>query len=285
MAGDTVHNLAEHLTVIVGDRSPETAPEHLTRVGHYIVERFADTGLSPIKEKVTLGGFESFNVLAEVEGKDSTAPAILIGAHYDSVPHSPGADDNASAVAALLEIARGLRQSPPAGPVTLVAFTLEECGFVGSDVLARRLRREQRALGGMLSLEMLGYTDRRPGSQQYPPGVDPAQYPDAGDFIAVVGNEASMPLVQAVVAGMKGAELELGVERLVVPGKGELVPDVRRSDHVPFWEEGFRAVMITDTANFRNPHYHEPTDTLDTLDMEFLGQTTRALTEFLRTGI
>lgn len=281
----TVNHLLEHLKAIVGDRSPFTAPEHLERVGRYIVEQFVDLGLQPVKETVTLDGFESFNVLAGVEGRNSGAPPVLIGAHYDSVPDCPGADDNASAVAALLEIGRCLVENPPAGPVTLVAFALEEYGFVGSDALVQRMRLENRSLGGMISLEMLGYTDRRPGSQQYPPLVDPSRYPDTGDFIAVVGNEPSVRLAQSVVAGMKGAEPGLGVESLVVPGEGDLIPDVRRSDHVPFWQAGYPAVMVTDTANFRNPHYHQPTDTLDTLDLEFLGQVTRGLAGFLQTGV
>ncbi len=211
-------------------------------------------------------------------------PLILVGAHYDSVPNSPGADDNASAVSALLEIGRCLKKNPPAGPVMLVAFALEEYGFLGSQVVARRVRKENRSLGGMLSLEMLGYTDRNPGAQRYPSLVDPAQYPDAGDFIAVVGNAHSAGLVQSVVAGMKWSQPALGVESLIVPGNGEAIPDVRRSDHVPFWEAGYPAVMVTDTANFRNPHYHQPTDTLDTLDLEFLADVTRALAGFLQAG-
>ena len=274
-----VRELENHLAALAGDRSPYTAPDRMEQAGYYIQEALERFGLAPQTVPVLSDGLTSFNIEARLGGQDAAAPALLVGAHYDTVPGCPGADDNASAVAALLTAARVLAESPPRRPVHLVAFALEEYGFLGSEVTARQL--DPAACRGMISLEMLGYTDRRPGSQHYPAPVDAAGYPDTGDFIAVVGNEASAGLVASLVSGMKQSVPELGVESLVVPGQGEALPDVRRSDHVPFWERGIPAVMLTDTAQFRNPHYHQPSDTLDTLDLPFLAQVTEALIGYL----
>ncbi|QPJ61999.1 MAG: M20/M25/M40 family metallo-hydrolase [Candidatus Nitronauta litoralis] len=275
-------NLKEHLDAIVGERNPFTTPEKMDAVGQYIVDRFEEWELHPKILPVLFDDLESFNVQAKLPGKNPESPVILIGAHYDSVPDSPGADDNASAVAALLEIARMLSENPPAGPVILMGFALEEYGFVGSQYWADDAVKNNNKPDGMIALEMLGYTDKRLGAQKYPPGVDSGQYPDTGDFIAVVGNTDSMELVTSLTKGMKRTRPELGIETLVVPGKGEVIRDVRRSDHVPFWEAGIPAVMVTDTADFRNPHYHKATDTLDTLDLDFLTDVTLALAGFFQ---
>jgi Zn-dependent M28 family amino/carboxypeptidase len=128
---------------------------------------------------------------------------------------------------------------------------------------------------------MLGFIDTTPGSQSYPPYVDASQYPDTGDFIAVVGNEPSAGLAQALAQALSAADT-LKVETLVVPGQGENFTDVRLSDHSPFWDAGIPAVMVTDTAFFRNPHYHQPSDTLETLDMEFIRDNAHAVAGFLK---
>ncbi len=266
----------------MGERNPFTTPEKMDAVGHYIADQFDEWGLSPVTLPVLFDELESFNVQAKLPGENPESPVILIGAHYDSVPDCPGADDNASAVAALLEIARQLSVHPPTGPVILAGFALEEYGFVGSQFWADSAVKNDDLPAGMIALEMLGYTDKRPGVQKYPPGVSASQYPDTGDFIAVVGNTDSIELVKSLTTGMKHSAPNLGVETLVVPGNGELIQDVRRSDHVPFWTAGIPAVMVTDTADFRNPNYHKPTDTLDTLDLDFLTEVTMALTGFFQ---
>ena len=135
----------------------------------------------------------------------------------------------------------------------------------------------------MISLEMLGYKTSAPQSQTYPPYVDTEKYPDSGDFIAVVGNQVSAQLTQSLAEGMKQHVPSLKVETLVVPGTGENFSEVRLSDHAPFWDAGIPAVMVTDTAFFRNPHYHKPSDTLETLDMEFIRENAEAVAETLKT--
>ena len=134
----------------------------------------------------------------------------------------------------------------------------------------------------MISLEMLGFKITESGSQSYPPYVDPSQYPDTGDFTAVVANEPSAGLANALMKGMKNAAPSLKVETLVVPGQGENFAEVRLSDHSPFWDAGIPAVMVTDTAFFRNPNYHQPSDTLDTLDLKFIRDNAQAVAGFLK---
>ena len=196
-------------------------------------------------------------------------PPLLIGAHYDTVVGSPGADDNASALAVLLEAADRLRHLVVARPVWLVAFCLEEQGLLGSRAFISGLKQTGQLLDGAIVLECVGYASRDAGSQRTPPGV-PIAIPTVGNFLGIVGNEASRDLVASVERNARRVAPTTPTLALVVPARGESLPDVRRSDHAAFWDEGYRAVMLTDTADFRNPHYHQPSDTLDTLDLDFL---------------
>ena len=199
---------------------------------------------------------------------DGLAP-ILIGAHYDTVVDSPGADDNASALVVLLEVAYRLKRTALRCPVWLVAFCLEEQGLLGSAAFARRLKKAKQSIGGAIILECVGYVSDREGSQQSPPGI-PIAVPSIGNFLAIIGNDESHGLIAAIERSAARSVPELKTVGLAVPGRGELLPDVRRSDHAAFWDEGFPAVMLTDTANFRNPHYHQSSDTIDTLDVTFM---------------
>jgi Zn-dependent M28 family amino/carboxypeptidase len=205
---------------------------------------------------------------------------VLIAAHYDSIPESPGADDNASAVAALLELSRLIRPRLATGSrrqarLQLVAYDLEESGMIGSYLHSRELRLANQPFRGMISLEMLAYADSRPGSQGLPDHLKHL-YPDVGNFIGVVGNDSSLDLLRVVVEAFKKVP-RLPVEALAVPANGESLPPVRLSDHSPFWDNGFPALMVTDTSFFRNPHYHKATDTPDTLDYLFLAKVTEGV--------
>jgi len=254
-------------------RPPETAEHerarayvgaHLRQAG-FTVEEHRDSKTPPV-----------INLLTAPLPDRADLPLLVIGAHYDSTPTTPGADDNASAVAALLELAAWihprLHGDGLACRLQLAAYDMEEYGLLGSYAHAWRLRQAGAALRGMVSLEMLGYTDRRPGSQGLPPHLAKF-YPDVGDFIGVCGNEASRGLLGAFTRALKGVE-GLPVEFIAVPGRGELLPETRLSDHSSFWDAGFPALMITDTSFFRNPHYHQPTDTPETLDYPFLANVT-----------
>ncbi|MFN0196458.1 MAG: M28 family peptidase, partial [Planctomycetaceae bacterium] len=202
-------------------------------------------------------------------------PRVCVGAHLDSVTHSPGADDNGSAVAALLEIARVLPTCWPDDAVCdleLIFFDLEESGMLGGAEHARLMSEEKIPLVGMISLEMLGYCDHHPGSQTILPGLE-GVYPTTGNFIGVVGNSRSLAFRQTFCAGLTQAE-GLPVEWLDVPGNGEVFPPTRLSDHSPFWDRNYPALMVTDTSFLRNPHYHTANDTWETLDYNFLQQVT-----------
>ena len=210
------------------------------------------------------GADAGVNLILRLPGQRPELAPVLVAAHYDGPLGSPGADDNASGVAALLELARRWAQTPPKRPVWLVAFDQEEWGMVGSAALARELKSSGQRLHLMLSLEMLGYTAEE---QNYPLEAMKALYGSRGDFIALVANTGAAALLPGLSRGM-GAHVKTKV--LPVPFKGRQLPDVRLSDHSPFWDEGYNAVMVTDTSFMRNPHYHRPSDTIETLDLAFL---------------
>jgi hypothetical protein len=213
------------------------------------------------------------------KGIKKRLPPIVIGAHYDTVPGSPGADDNATGVAVLLELARDIASGPLKYPVQLVAFDMEEYGYLGSSHHAAKYKQQQKSIRLMISLEMLGYCNHNPNSQSYPPGLKDF-YPNSGNFIALIG---TLPTVPDLIK-LSGKIRKSGqpCEWLPVPNRGLIVPDTRRSDHVPFWDNGYPAIMVTDTANMRNPHYHRGSDRIETLDLDFLAGVCQGLVEAIR---
>lgn len=277
--------ITQHLRALVGERNHQTSLSQLRRAGDYVRGQFERLGLPVQQEAVAYESTETFNLLARKEGSDPEAGVFILGAHYDTVVGSPGADDNASAVAALLETARCLKDISLKKSLLFAGFTNEEYGFIGSTHYLEQAMRRKEQIIGMISLEMLGCRRRNPGSQLYPPYVDQTRYPDTGDFIAVVGNEPSQQLTLSLAETMKATVPELPVEILVVPGRGDQFTEVRLSDHSPFWDNGYEAVMVTDTAFFRNPHYHQASDALDTLDIDFIRDITTALAGFLETHL
>jgi hypothetical protein len=235
----------------------------LLAVRSMLLERLR--ALGPVEEQHFREGSDAgVNLIVKIPGQRMDLDPILVAAHYDGPLGSPGADDNASAVAALLELGRRWKEKPPQRPVWLVAFDQEEWGMVGSGVLARQLREQRQKLHLMVSLEMLGYTSE---TQSYPLEAMRAVYGDRGDFIALVGNMGASPLLLSLGEGMNR---HVTTKVLPVPFKGRMLPDVRLSDHSPFWDAGYNALMVTDTSFMRNPHYHKATDTVDTLDLPFL---------------
>ena len=267
------NSILRHLQSLVGERHPHSAPHALTHAAEYLAARLAEYGWATSGQPFRALGKSYFNILGVKwppgrPAKDGPAP-LLIGAHYDTVVGSPGADDNASGLAVLLEAADRLRHLVVARPVWLAAFCLEEHGLLGSRAFISGLKQTVQPVDGAIVLECVGYASRDAGSQRTPPGV-PISLPSIGNFLGIVGNEASRDLLAAVERNARRVAPNTPTIALAVPGRGESLPDVRRSDHAAFWDEGYRAVMLTDTANFRNPHYHQPSDTLDTLDLDFL---------------
>ena len=273
--------ITRHLESLVRERHPETSSRALRKAAHYLTMQCAKSGWATGGQLVSAWGKVYRNVVAtkypEGAGEGEELPPLLIGAHYDTVSGSPGADDNASGLVVLLEVASALRARSFLRPVWLVAFCLEEQDRLGSQAFASRLKAERRELAGAIILECVGFARSEASTQQIPPGV-PIAVPTQGDFLAIVGNEASRALVTQLEQEAKQYVNQLKPLSLVVPGRGEAMPDTRRSDHASFWDAGYPAVVLTDTANFRNPNYHRATDTIDTLNLEFLSKVAAMVT-------
>jgi len=272
-----------HLRALIAERHPITSPAALRCAEDYLAGQFAalglDLSLHPFK---ALGGTYRNVIGTRRPQKGDNPPSayglspLIIAAHYDTVSGSPGADDNASALAVMLDTARRLQDVRLARDVRFVAFCLEEEDLLGSLAFASSLRAADQEIIGAIVLECVGYARSERGTQRIPPGV-PVAVPTVGDFLAIVGNAVSVGLVAAFEGAAKEQVPELKTVSLTVPGNGELLPDTRRSDHAAFWHYGYPAVMLTDTADFRNPHYHKPTDTLDTLNLEFMERVAAAV--------
>ena len=261
--------LSRNLQTIIGERSPFGNRRHLATVGNFIEAEFESYGIAVERDFFPWRGEIFHNVIARFPGSASDR-CIIVGAHFDSVIDTPGADDNASGVAVLLETARLLSHAHLNSQVLMCAFNLDELNMIGSTAFASKLKAAGANVEGMISLEMIGYTDLRPGSQKLPVGLS-RFYPDRGDFIGIIGNWKSKSLLQKLSSAMREVP-DLPVETLSVPGNGWMIPAVRLSDHAPFWDLGYPAVMVTDTSFYRNPHYHAPTDTIETLNIEFMAK-------------
>lgn len=258
-----------HIERIVGPRDPFDGHAGMEAAADSIAETLRGFGLHLEEERFRCDGRWYRNLIASRPGSFRDGQ-VLVVAHYDTVRNSPGADDNASGVAGLIEVAGALAHHRFKHDLVFVAFALEEYGNPGSLHYAEQAKACGATIAGVFDLEMIGYTGP---TQTAPPGV---QIPSAGDFIGVVGNQRSEGLVSLFKETAAMVVPSLPVQALVVEGNGENRSLVRQSDHAPFWDAGYPAVMITDTAFLRNPHYHLPTDTLDTLDLSFLQQVAAA---------
>lgn len=255
----------EDLHRLARERHPDS-PAPLRETADYLHARFAALGLTVSRRPFSALGGTYENVVAGLACPNSEIPPLIVAAHYDTVAGSPGADDNASALAVLLDVANRLRIRRLRRPVQFIAFCLEEENLLGSRTYAAELTDAGRAIGGAIVLECVGYASEAEASQRVPPGV-PIAVPTTGNFLAVIGNQRSRELTGSIAHSMQA---HLPIVPLIVPGNGDLLPDTRRSDHVAFWEHGIPAVMLTDTADFRNPHYHRATDTVETLNLSFM---------------
>ncbi len=267
-----------HFRHIVGERTPVTSHQHLADVGHYIRKTFQGLGYQVELDLFPFNGETFQNIIARKKGGKSD-DRIIIGAHFDSVPGSPGADDNASGVVSMLELARILADRQWNHTIEFVGFNLEEWYMIGSTAYAEKLKKEKVKVRGMISLEMVGYVTNQPRSQKMPPGFG-LFYPQVGNFIGLVGNFRSWKLLRMFKTRMKEIK-NLPVESLLIPFNGALLPPVRWSDHSPFWDVGYPALLITDTSFYRNPHYHGPTDTTETLNLDFMQKVTQGISQAL----
>jgi aminopeptidase YwaD len=262
-----IENLKGHVQNIHFDRNPFDGYPKLEQAAQYIEREFLKSGWEVKEDRFQWEGRSYKNIVAEKKGETFPDRILILGAHYDTVPDSPGADDNASAIAVLLEVARNIQTVPLECTVRLIAFSLEEYNFIGSTHYVESLKKGEEKILGMISLEMVGFTGER---QDYPPYLNPKYYPNVGDFIAIIGNEGSKGLLEKVCQSFKTHIPQLPLEFLIVPGNGEGMEEVRLSDHSTFWDQGFPALMVTDTSFLRNPNYHLASDIMETLNFEFM---------------
>jgi hypothetical protein len=268
-AGPTVspERLEAHVRMLSETLVPRDAdhPENLDKVASYIRDRFIEAG-GGVEDQAFPAYHATYrNVIARF-GPDSPE-RVVIGAHYDAFGPLPAADDNASGVAGLLELGRLLGERPPPGRVDLVAYTLEEPPafsgpFMGSAVHAASLKKAGVRVRAMVSLEMIGCYSEARESQQFPNLLLKLLYPSRGDFVAVVGRLGDVRLVRSVKSAMAGGS-PLPVRSINAPA---IIPGIDLSDHMNYWSQGYPAVMVTDTAMFRNDHYHTAEDRPETLD-------------------
>ena len=266
--------LEEHLRSLIGPRDPYLGKAKHQLAQQYIREELGRWG--EVKEQRFLSqGQEYSNWSLMIAGDRPQLAPILVGAHYDTVPGSLGADDNTSGLAVLLVLAELFAQTQPRRSIHFVAFDLEEYGLVGSKTCAQAWKAQGRPLHLMLSLEMLGYFSQERRSQNYPLPALSRIYPDTGNFIALIGNATTIPKMMSLKRQLKksGAPCQW----LPVVDKGNALPATRRSDHAPFWDEGYSALLVTDTADLRNPHYHKASDRIETLNIEMMASITQGL--------
>jgi hypothetical protein len=273
-------NLRGHIEALDCPCDPVTQLEKVTQARDYIHAYLHSLGYAVTDQPVGNGPlYENRNVVASHIGTDPNPEQVIVIAHYDTIPSSPGADDNGSGVAVLLELARLIRPYDFARSVTFAAVTLEETGLGGSKALLSFAQENEWEISGVLVLDGIAYGGE--DVVQYSPNRLTTPLPKIGDFLVVIGNRNSEFLVQDFTKSVEQSTLPLPILPMIVPGNGEDLPDSRRSDHSVFWDAGYPAILLTDTGNYRNPHYHAESDMIDTLNLAFAVQVGRAVGVFL----
>jgi Zn-dependent M28 family amino/carboxypeptidase len=272
-------NLTKHIAYLAGEIGERNVIAYgpLEKSAQYIEDDFKRLGYEVKSQEYVVQMRKVRNLIAEIPGGPRAKEIVVLGAHYDTVYDCPGADDNTSGVAALLELARLLKGSHPARTVRFVAFVNEEPPWfqtedMGSLVYAEQAHNLKENIVAAISLETIGMYSDAEGSQQYPAGFR-SRYPSKGNFIAFIGDLDSRALVRDAILSFR-ASTKFPSEGSAVPAA---IPGVGWSDHWSFWQEGYPAIMVTDTAPFRNPNYHQPTDKPETLDYDRMARVVHGL--------
>ena len=263
---DELKQDVQHLAGDIGERNLSHYPQ-LNAAADFIEKSFIEAGLHPRRDSYEVRGLPLHNIEIEIRG--ASPEVVLVGAHYDSVFGAPGANDNGSGVAALLALARRFAGKQTHHTLRFVAFVNEEPPYfqtpqMGSFVYAGRCKARGDRIAAMISLETIGYFSDAPRSQTYPVATLGAFYPKVGNFIGIVGNVRSRSLVRRAIAQFR-SDGKIPAEGAALPA---FIAGVGWSDQWSFWQHGYPGIMITDTALFRYPHYHEATDTPDKLDYD-----------------
>jgi len=266
----------------IGERHLRGRYPQLVAAAEFLEGTLRTAGYQPRRQEFEVDSETVWNIEVERTGLARPEEIIIVGAHYDTIPGSPGANDNGSAVVANLALARGLADVELARTLRFVFFVNEESPYHMTPAMgALRYAQACAAAGeevvGMLALETIGCYLDEPESQRYPLAVLGWLYPRRGNFLAAVGNVASRRWLHETVRGLRKADFP--VEGMAAP---RWLKDIFRSDHAAFWQCGYPAAMITDTANFRYPHYHTPEDTTDKINFDALARVVTALNECLK---
>ena len=276
--------LQRHVSALAHDIGVRSDQQYanVQRAAAYIERTLTGLGYQVLSQEYTIGDRTYRNLEATLRGTNRPQEVVILGAHYDSAREAPGADDNASGVAGVLSLARVFAAERQTRSVRFVFFPNEEPpSFPTADMGSRHYATDARArndqITAMLSIESIGYFDTEKGSQRYPFPLNLA-YPDIGDFIGFVSNLRSRPLLRRAIAAFR-AHAILPTQGAAAPA---WVPGVWWSDHWSFWREGYPAIMITDTAPYRNPFYHTPEDTADKLDYDRMARVVHGLTHVVR---
>jgi len=284
--------LLENLLWIEGVRHYQAAPGHLNVVRDSLENIFLRHGLQTERQPFPFSNTQGFNIVGRKPGMKNEGVTYIVCGHYDGVPGSPAADDNGSAVTGVLEILRILSPYQFEHSLIFIGFDLEEHGLVGSIRYVQHDLKPYDDIQGVLNFEMIGYYDEAPNTQSLPAGFDmlfPLQTQaiqadsSRGNFLTVVGNTNSNPLITSFMNAASQYVPDLKTISLETPGNGQMTPDLRRSDHAPFWDAGKKALMLTDGADTRNPYYHTPGDSIGTLNFTFMEQNVKATLATLAT--
>lgn len=282
----SVETLQTDLETIVGVRHFNAGAEHLQATKDFIEGRFVNDGLQFSIQDFEFGNYTAQNLIGRLAGTTDETKTFIIDGHYDTVANSPGADDNGTAVAGVLEAARILSQYHFKKNIKFVAFDLEELGLLGANEFVNNGGIDDfETIEGVINFEMIGYYDEAPNTQSIPFGFDllfgeaTAELnaaDNAGIFLINVGNTTSTTLLEKLDTCASIYVPELQVVSLNVPGNGEIAQDLRRSDHAVFWDAGMSALMLTDGADTRNPYYHTPNDDISTINFDFMANIVKA---------
>ncbi len=274
-----LHDHVNQLSSAIGERS-SGQPIKLAQTADYIQQHFEQLGYIPTVR--IFGELQYRNIEVDLYGREKRNEIIVVGAHYDTRWLSPGADDNASGIAGLIEIARILKNQRYTRTIRFIAFANQEVpsyqrAEMGSMYSAKRSYARAELITGMIGLEMIGYYSEKPGSQNYPSLLS-RFYPDQGNYIAFVGNLASRDLLLNAISHFRAQQ--------IFPSEGLIAPDwagrtISRSDHGSYWYYDFPAIMVTDTANYRNPNYHTAADSADKLDYEKMARVVNGLANMI----
>lgn len=277
--GERLKEVVVHLSETIGERNLRNY-QRLDEAADYLEKTFQDSKYSVERQTYQVDQRDCHNLIVEIKGTSLPDEIVLVGAHYDSAYGTPGANDNGSGTAALVVLAEKMQSKPLKRTVRFVAFTNEEPPhfqreeIMGSWVYAKACRQRKDKLVFVLSLETMGYFTDEPFSQQVPPPLN-LLYPNTGNFIAVISNPSSRPMMMDCLKVFRKHCKEVKACGGPLP---EEMHGVGWSDHWSFWQEGYSGIMITDTALFRYPHYHEPTDTVDKIDFKRFSQVVDGLT-------